>query len=485
MNKVKQVLIVGGGSSGWMAAAYLSVKIPGLRISLIEASDIPIIGVGESTIGLTRRFHESLGLDEKAFMRASNAAFKVGIQFNGFKRPGEAYYHPFGSPDLSEGALGRRNAQAKYSTYHLALRQTDFTPDGGNYAYQIDAGLYGEFLKKQCKARGVNHIIDHVEGAVRDEQGNIRHIQTRSSGELTADLYIDCSGFRSILLSGAMQEPFEPIKHYLLNDRAVAARVPYQDKKKELVTYTGGTALSAGWVWNIPLWSRIGTGYVYSSEFLSDSAAEEEFRKHLGEERVKDLSFNHVKIRHGRHRAPWVKNCVGIGISFGFLEPLESTGLALTQLQIIRLASAIQSGGTSVYQQMFNQDMVGAFDATRDFIIAHYALTQRDDTPYWRYLRDELELPESLLQILVRAKNKADYSTITDNPSVLYTYSNWNFILSGMGLFDDQPEPENIPTVGPVQNHAEYLAAHVHEGEYDGPALREGSRGRVEIAPTW
>jgi hypothetical protein len=483
MQKDMRILVVGGGSSGWMTAALLSRALVRAQITVIESSDIPIIGVGESTNRTMHYFQEALGLDEKAFMRASNAAYKIAIRFVGFNRQGGVFYHPFGYPDIPKEFLFKPNAAARIRAYHIAEAGNMFSEEC-TYAYQLDAGLYGEYLKHECKRRnGVRHIVDNVRGVELTEVGEIARIQTEKSGPLVADLYIDCSGFRSILLGEALGEPFESYNRFLLNDRAIAARIPYVDKENELRTYTNCTALSAGWVWNIPLWSRIGTGYVYCSGFLSKEEAETEYREFLGTERVKDLQFNHLNIRTGRHARAWVGNCVGIGISYGFLEPLESTGLSLTQLSIFDLASTLSSDASShIQSDMFNRRQAEVFDATRDFVMAHYVLTSREDTPYWKHIRHENALPDSLVNVLNCARN-GSYKVIENQPNKFYQSLNWNMILSGMGVFGEQSEPRRSIDLSKLTIHACFLKEKVFNGDYeepfpDGPA-------RIAAHPMW
>lgn len=483
MSKDIKILVVGGGSSGWMTAAFLSRTLFQAQVTLVESSDIPIIGVGESTNRTMHYFQEALELDEKAFMRASNAAYKIAIRFAGFNRLGGVFYHPFGSPDSQEEFLFKPNAEARVKTYHVAEAGNLFSKDC-IYAYQLDAGLYGEYLKNECKRLNeVRHIVDNVLGVELTDDGEIARIQTEKSGPLVADLYIDCSGFKSLLLGESLGEPFESYNKFLLNDRAIAARVPYVDKERELKTYTNCTALSAGWVWNIPLWSRIGTGYVYCSGFLSKEEAETEYREFLGTERVKDLQFNHLNIRTGRHARAWAGNCVAIGISYGFLEPLESTGLSLTQLSILDLASTLSSEAPGqVKVDMFNRRQAEIFDATRDFVMAHFVLTKRDDTPYWRYIQNENALPDSLINVLTGARN-CSYEVIDSQPNKFYQSLNWNMILSGMGVFGEQPEPRSSIDLSTLTNHARFLKEKVFGGDYE--EFFHDSSTRIAAHPTW
>lgn len=463
-----RILIVGGGSSGWMTAVLLSHKLPEAQITLVESSDIPTIGVGESTNSTMHYFHSAIGHDEKGFMRASNGAYKIGIRFENFNRRGGVFYHPFGLPENIEACLFKTNAAARIRNFQVANAGNLFSRDC-IYSYQLDAGLYGEYLKQRCKRRGVRQVVDRVQSVDLTENGQIAGIQTLAHEPLTADLYIDCSGFRSILVGKALREPFYSYGKFLLNDKAIAARVSYIDKERELRTYTNCTALSAGWVWNIPLWNRIGTGYVYSGAFLSKDEAETEFREFLGTDRVKDLEFNHLDIRTGRHAHAWVGNCVAIGISYGFLEPLESTGLSLTQLSIFDLASCLTSGlPAETVAATFNQRQAELFDATRDFVMAHYVLTTRADTAYWRHICYDLERPDSLENILSNAR-EGNYTLIENQTCKLYYTVNWNMILSGMGFFGQEPEPQRSIDLSGFNVHADFLKENIFDGAYAEP----------------
>ncbi len=484
MNAVRKVLIVGGGSSGWMAACLLRERLPELEIALIESSDVPVIGVGESTNTSVRYFHKLAGIDERAFMRGANAAFKIAIRFENFASRGAVFFHPFGKPVPPHATWFKPAAHAHFPSFQLASRGNLFSRKCA-YSYQIDAGLYGQFLKEHCKRRQVIHLVDHVRNIEVGADGAIRAIHTESGRSLIADLYVDCSGFRSALLGDALKEPFRSVNNFLLNDRAVAARIPYVAKDEELKTYTNCTALSSGWVWQIPLWSRLGVGYVYSSAFQSESAAEEELREFLGRERVADASFNHIRIRAGRHERAWVRNCAAIGVSYGFLEPLESTGLSLTQLAILDLEKALASGATSLARHAFNQRCAQVFDTTRDFVTAHFVLTRRDDTPYWQHIRYANDIPDSLAEALMRAQSEHSFAPIESLPNTFYEKLNWNVILSGMGLFDaERAAPVRCPTPGEAALHAAVLQRTVHGGERDGEPIEEAA-GHPIWAPTW
>lgn len=484
MRKINRVLIVGGGSSGWMTAAYLQQQLgQELQISLIEASDIPIIGVGESTNSVMFYYAQAIGLDEKSFMRGTNAAYKTGIRFANFNRQGGVFYHPFGQP--TGDAMFKPHAERFHMPFHLAERGNEFARKFG-HAYQLDAGLFGEYLKIRSRNKGVRHVVDRIERVELNDSGEIARLHTAHSGALDADLYIDCSGFVSMLLDKSLQEPFISVNQQLLNDRAIAARVRYVDKDRELRTITNCVALSSGWVWEIPLWSRLGTGYVYSSAFLSQTDAEAEYRSYLGEQRLKEVEFNHIKIRVGRHERAWVANCVAVGISYGFLEPLESTGLSLTQLMIFDLAAALATDGSSVARRTFNRRQAELFDTTKDFILAHYALTSRDDTPYWRHIKYDCPIPDSLNDILMEARQKR-YALIERQVNKFYQALNWNLILSGMGWFDGA-EPAKVPAAPAAATlHASFLKQQIYDGDYQEPqgVVRASIVGLPTWAPTW
>ncbi len=441
-----------------MLCSYL----PGVEISLIESSDVPTIGVGEST-NLTMRGFQSLlaDFDEREFMRATNSAYKIAIQFENFSRQGETFLHPFGASAVpGHDGMFMHNAQALHLCTGLVNAGNGFSKRC-DYSYQIDAGLYAEFLKQRFKKKGVRHIVDTIQQVVKSESGEIARIETVSGQTLAADLYVDCTGFTSLLLDNTMNEPFQSSAKYLRNDRAIAARTPYQDKATQLKTVTRCTALSAGWVWRIPLWSRLGTGYVYSSQYCTQDEAEAEYREHMGSTLDKDARLGHIQIRVGRHERAWVENCVGIGISYGFLEPLESTGLSLTQLSIVDLASTLAKGYSSRLEQvMFNLRQSELFDSTRDFIVAHYILTEREDSPYWKDLKYRGEVPDRLAEILLDARHRR-YTRAGEAHS-MYKHMNWNLILSGMGYFKEYEEVQVKPKQPAAQNHAEYLAKHIY-----------------------
>ncbi len=283
-------------------------------------------------------------------------------------------------------------------------------------------------------------------------EGRIESLNTGTGNKITADLYIDCTGFRSLLLDKTLAEPFESYSRSLFVDRAIALRVPYDDPESEMHPYTSSTALSSGWVWNIPVADRIGTGYVYSSAFSSDDDAENELRVHLGKDRVKDISANRLNIgRVGKHRNTWVGNCVGIGLSSGFLEPIESTSLHFVYAGVAKLAEALGDGyynaATISAYNMFITDMM---EEARDFIVAHYALTQREDSAFWAAVKYDTVVPESLGRVLSRARLALPEA---DSEQIIFKYSSWACILAGMNFFPNPAGYANMQQQDVIQHY--------------------------------
>jgi tryptophan halogenase len=429
-NKIESVVIVGGGSSGWMTAAAISKQIPTIKLTLIESPNIPTIGVGESTIGQFNRFLNFLELEDSDWMSKCNATYKTSIKFTDFKNnPDEkpySFHYPFGHYDFTDkpnGLMDWFNVTATRDDidssnfaefFHDNVLMTDagkltknedHAVRGFNFktdtAYHLDATLFGNYLRDYlCLPTGMIHILDNVVDATLTSDGSIGHIISENNGKLEADLFIDCTGFKSLLLEQKLNVPFISFGDTLLNDRAVAAVIPYVDIDKEMESVTNCTAIESGWVWNIPLWNRIGTGYVYSSQFATEEEAEEQFRQHLksnrmicqNDTRVDEMKVRHIKIKHGVHERTWEKNVVGIGLSNGFIEPLESTGLMLTHECITKLVKVLKARDGRVTRfdvDCFNFAFRGQIKGFKDFISMHYAFSMRNSSPYWLKATEE------------------------------------------------------------------------------------------------
>lgn len=404
---LRSILIVGGGTSGWMAATLLSRHLPPAqcRITLVESADVGIIGVGEATVPPMVAFLRQAGLDERFFLRECHATYKLGIKFVDWLRPGTELWHPFGliggvidGLPLFHHWLRAQRAGAEtlpYGAYSLqatvgeALRSPRGGPgeprsspivERGAYAYHLDAREFAAFLQGAATRRGVQHMVDNVQRVLLDERGDIAGVETARHGRLQADLYIDCSGFAGLLVEGALKEPWQSWSQQLFCDRALALPIEYDPG---LAPYTLSTALSAGWVWRIPLSHRVGTGYVYASSFISDDAARREFARHLGLD-AERIEPRLLRMRIGRRRDFWVRNCVAIGLSGGFLEPLESTALYLAQAGIERLIELLPGRAPeAAMARRYNALIGAAYDEVRDFVVLHYLLNQREEE-FWR-----------------------------------------------------------------------------------------------------
>jgi hypothetical protein len=426
MKSIDNILIVGGGSSGWLAASFLIKTFPNKNITVIESSNIPIVGVGESTLADITNFREYLGIDEKDFMKFTNASYKMSIKFTDFyyKNSG-SFHYPFRYPELTGTVNGIHDWFEIKSYYpdtpnedfirsyfpHSYLFENNKFSDNrfgffGNFnkksdvAYHFDSVLFGKWLKENyCLPKGVKLITSEVLDVRVNHDIGIEHLILTDKAIISADLYVDCTGFKSLLLGQHLNEPFESYSDMLPNNRAWATQVPYVDKEKELEPFTNCTAIENGWCWNIPLWSRLGCGYVYSDKYISRDDALIEFKNYLKSDKMivprtdKDLEkleFKDIPMRVGIHKRTWVKNVVAIGLSAGFIEPLESNGLFTVCWFLERLAKSLLRGPTTQWDRdVYNTATRGIYNNFAEFVALHYALSVRSDSKYWKDITEK------------------------------------------------------------------------------------------------
>lgn len=477
--QVEKIVIVGGGSSGWMTAALLAKQLPHLDLTVIEPEDIPTVGVGESTLGHINRYLKMIDIldRDKEWMPYCAATYKVSIQFTDFGQVGERYQYPFGQYDFSNDLNLQDYAYIKakhpdfeipyanfYNPISYLADHNKMTPDPRvirNYdpqydtAYHFDAARFGEWLKINiCEPAGVTVIRDSVDVINTNEDGIESLVLKKDGSEVTADLFIDCTGFKSLLLEQTMGSEFISFGDVLPNDKAIAARIPYVDKTKEIHNVTDCHALSAGWVWDIPLWHRRGTGYVYSSKYITRDEAETEFRAHLAKvldpKRAEEAEFFDIDIRHGKRKRAWVKNVVGIGLSYGFLEPLESTGLFTTHENAIMLVNALErrSGFISkIDVDGYNYAVDHIIECFKSFIQMHYSLSRREDSQYWRDQINSIPLfyddnPTDIT--LTSPRLYKEYLHAVNVTNVSEDLQGLNYIAEGMGYTHIGPSETNF-----------------------------------------
>jgi tryptophan 6-halogenase len=416
-DRIENVLILGGGTAGWMTASYLAKALGGTaEITVLEAPAVPRIGVGEATIpNLQSVFFDFLGLKESDWMPECNASFKSGIRFINWRTPGEAmtlprtsdsgpdyFHHVFGLlPEhdglplshywVQERDKGELDPRFDYACYwQPALMDADKAPcwtDGrpaSSYAWHFDANLVAAFLQRLATTRlGVRHVADRMVDVELDDRGFIAALHTEQGQRLDNDLFVDCSGFRGLLINEAMGEPFVDMSDHLLCDSAVATAVPHDDDTG-VEPYTSAIAMPSGWTWKIPLLDRFGTGYVYASRFCDEATATRDFCR-MWDLNPEATPLNKIRFRVGRNRRAWVHNCVSIGLSSCFLEPLESTGIYFITAAIYHLARNFPDKTfDEALTANFNREIETMFDDSRDFIQAHFAFSPRTDTPFWR-----------------------------------------------------------------------------------------------------
>lgn len=451
-----RVLVVGGGSAGWITAAYLDAVLNGVGtpksvlVGLIESEKIGRIGVGEATIPTIKRTLQRIQIPERAFMEAADATFKQAIRFKDWLRPGHDYYHPFDR--LTATQFDRHGLRWLMSDRSLPYADT-VTPQPGlceaglapkradqpdyqgaiAYAYHMDAERFAVTLRDLALSRGVHHVVDDVVEVEQQDSGDIAAVKTAGGKRIEADLFVDCTGFARVLIGKTLGAAFESYAPWLLCDSAIAMQVPYDKKPQPNVRpYTSATALSAGWVWDIGLSGRRGTGYVYSSAYLSPDEAEAELRAFEGPH-CADVPARRLRFESGRIETPWVRNCVAIGLSAGFLEPLESTGLYFVEEGVDYLTELFpRFGSMETLRPLYNQRMRERYEESVDFINLHYILSERRDTPFWREATADHRVSPRLKALLDRWEEKPPSQLDFLDQRQLFSHINFEYILYGM-----------------------------------------------------
>ena len=450
MDQPLEIVILGGGTAGWMAAIGLVSLIPPTRcrVRLVESDEIGIVGVGEATLPHIKNFNDSIGIDEAEMMRATKATFKLGIDFVDWGFKGSRYIHPFGVHGGAQSGLGfhqqwRRSIDAgrdwDLEEFSFACRlarenRFDFPPEGQAsvsstfaYAYHFDASLYSQYLRRIAEPRGVIRTEGKVSDVEQDpETGDIRALVMESGERIEGDFFIDCSGFRSLLLAAKLDTKWEDWSAWLPCDRALP--VP-TERSGDLTPYTRVSAMDAGWRWRIPLQHRTGNGYVFSSRFIDDDRALEELLESLDEPTLAEPRL--LKFQAGRRTNSWARNCVALGLASGFLEPLESTSIYLIQIAIMHLVPLLpEKQHDQRLVDEFNLRMDVEYERIRDFLILHYHLNSRDDTELWRYCRS-MEVPESLSR---KMRLFAHSGIVEQYRDGLFTPPSWLAVYLGQGL---------------------------------------------------
>jgi hypothetical protein len=458
---VRELLILGGGSAGWLTAGVIAAEHGrDIAITLVESPDVPTIGVGEGTWPTMRDTLRRIGVSEKAFLRHCDASFKQGTKFIGWQRGGseEFYYHPFSLPkgffevdtvpcwQARSAGLSFAKAvspQEDICQHALAPKQLA-TPDYAavlNYAYHLDAGKFGQFLKEHCtNALGVRHVVDNVDGVNAGPCGDIESLATRTHGNLPADLFIDCSGGSSLLAVKHFGQKRISRRQTLFNDRALAVQVPYPGDSVPIASATVSTALRNGWVWDIGLPTRRGVGYVYSSAHCSDAEAEADLRGYLSQSlaptEADRLELRQLGFEPGHLEAFWHRNCVAVGMSAGFIEPLEASALALVELSaaMIRDDMPATRDIMEITARRFNERFRYRWDRVIDFLKLHYVLSKREDSDYWRDHRDPASIPDRLQELLelwrYRAPSRLDFFQTEE----IFPAASYQYVLYGMGF---------------------------------------------------
>jgi tryptophan halogenase len=440
---IKRIVVAGGGTAGWMAAAALARTMGHtVAVTLVESEAIGTVGVGESTIPPLVVYNRLLGINEAEFMRATQATFKLGILFDNWKQPGDRYFHSFGYTGKDHWAAGfqhywlegrARGHTQSYDDYCLELvaaLQSKFAqlPDNKvNYAYQLDSGLYARFLRQMAEADGVTRVEGKIARvALNGESGDIAALELDGGRRVEGDLFLDCTGFRALLIEGALHAGYDDWTHWLPCDSAIALQTP---NVRPPVPYTRAMAHDAGWQWRIPLQHRTGNGIVYCSRYLDHDAALERLLGNIEGEPL--TPPNKIRFQTGVRRKQWHRNCIAIGLSGGFMEPLESTSIHLIQRAILRLIRMMPQGAISPRDiAEFNDQQFQDMEQIRDFLILHYKVTDRRDSPFWRQCA-AMEVPDSLRQKIELFRETA---RVFRRNEELFAENSWVQVMLGQGI---------------------------------------------------
>jgi tryptophan halogenase len=488
------IIILGGGSAGWMTASYLSVHNPQADITLIESPNIPTIGVGEATTPYLMKFFKDIGVEsESEWMPKCNATYKNGVMYEDWDYINSRLWHSFeidedkyetwNSLRVEQGLNVEDYWTSTMRNGHIAMRDSGkwLADKDGNipechnsksfngwpqhWAYHLDAGLFGDFLKERNKT--VNHTFADIEDVVTDENG-ISKLVAEDGIEFVADLYIDCTGFKRFLIDKVNKE-FKSFKPYLTHDKACVIRYPYTDPENEMKPRTRAKALSSGWYWEIPLYDKISTGYVYTSDYLTDEEAELELRNDIGFDRTKGCKSFTVDIKSGYYDKPWTKNVVAVGLAAGFIEPLESTLLFVIQMAGIRINQVLQE---EITQDKYNTLSTANISDFLDFISVNYYMSHRQDSKFWKDRREQAFITERMKVWLKMAKKKIQ----PPSQHILFVDSSWISKLIGFNhLPNKKDEKKALKEIEEIRNfdvtmllsQKDYLERFIYK-DYDG-----------------
>lgn len=457
-NIIKNIVVVGGGTAGWLTAAVIAAQHKtespdGIKVTLVEASDIPTVGVGEGTWPTMKNTMQQIGIKESELFSRCHAVFKQGGKFVDWVHGnGDFYYHPFTVPlgygrlDLApyieniEDYAVESNFQHHVCEAGLAPRTMAERDYNGqcNYAYHLDAGAFADLLKEHCVSKlNVTHRIGTVEDVNLRPDGAIESISLRDQENLAGDIFVDCTGMACLLLGKALGVPFISKNEFLFNDTALALHVPYDDESSPIASHTIATGQNAGWIWDIGLTHRRGVGHVYSSEYLSDDEAEANLRKYLGGA-AKDVVPRKIKFDSGHRETFWHKNCVAVGMSAGFVEPLEATAIMLVEISARHIAENMPADDDimAITAKRYNQQMNYRWQRIIDFLKLHYMLTKRPE-PYWQAHCKPDSIPESLKEDLAIWKTRGPISADFDSAIELFPAASYQYVLYGMGFKPD------------------------------------------------